>query len=487
MRILYSLLLTLLLAAPALPQVKPTEADLARKIKDVETSLTPAFQVAGEPATAFGLADRMRHYKVPAVSIAVIHDGKIEWARAYGYVSNDSLQKADTATLFQAASISKPLAALAALKLVEQGKLGLEDDVNAYLKSWKVNPSPFMASRPVTLRGLLTHTAGLTVHGFRGYAPGEPLPSTGQILNGEKPANSAAVAPDAIPGSRWRYSGGGYVVIQQMVEDATGVDFPTFLQQQVLFPAGMRHSTFQQPLPAERQGQASRGHLSNGKKIAGGWYTYPEMAAAGLWTTPSDLARYILEVQQSLAGKSNKVLSRVMTARMLTREPAGRMGLGPEVNGEKEGLLFSHGGANVGYRCELQAFARAGRGVVVMTNSDNGGELIREIVRSVSKVYGWGTFNPVTKKRAKLTVGQLQAFAGTYAAGQSSLRIEVTAGENALLLRQLWDQRQVIVYPESELRFFTREEGLPVTFKAASDGTISSLVAFGRLHMSREE
>jgi CubicO group peptidase (beta-lactamase class C family) len=226
-----------------------TYSDVTSKIQQVENGLRYAINIDGELSLTFTIDERMKHYYVPAVSIALINDGEIDWAKAYGYLDVNLVKKVDTLTLFQAASISKAVPAIAALQPVEQRKIDLDENVNTYLRTWKVKNTSFTESKPVTLRGLLSHTAGLTVHGFHGYAQGEALPTLVQILNGEEPANSRAIISDLIPGTVWRYSGGGYVLMQQLLEDVTGCDFPTLIQRSVLSAIGMKHSTFQQPLP----------------------------------------------------------------------------------------------------------------------------------------------------------------------------------------------------------------------------------------------
>lgn len=447
--------------------------------------LMPAVQRAGESPVRYTLADRMRRMNIPAVSIAMVNNGKLEWAKAYGYTSADSLQEANTQTLFQAASISKPIAALGALKLVEQGKLSLDADINQYLKHWKIKPSRFTTKQPVTLSGLLSHTAGLTVHGFGGYPTGKQLPTMVQILNGEKPANSPPVVSDTVPGVRTNYSGGGYVVMQQAVEDVTGESFPDFMQKAVLGPIGMTHSTYQQPLPESLKANASVAHFGNGKKIVGDWNTYPEMAPAGLWTTPSDLAQYIIEVQQSLKGNANHVLSEQMTKAMLTNQLGGH-GLGPALAGKGDALAFSHGGSNAGYKCQFYALAGLGQGVVIMTNSDRGMELIDELMRSVSSAYGWSNFKPVTKKVIQLSPQKLVALAGKYTVkGQPNLIMEISAGKNELRVKQLWNRFEFSLQPESALDFFATDDGEPVKFETAADGTIIGLLAFGREHWTK--
>lgn len=477
MKYLVLLLLLIWLTPIAFGQHRP--ADVEQRIKQVENGLKPAVQLVDKPVIAYSIAERMAHYHVPAVSIAVVNNDTIEWAKAYGYLSSDSTQKADTQTLFQAASISKPISALGALKLVEQGKLALDTDVNQYLKSWKIKPSRFTAQKPVTLRGLLTHTAGLTVHGFGGYVIGKPVPTLVQILNGEKPANSPAVVSDTMPGARWKYSGGGYVILQQMMEDVTGQSFSDFMQRTVLIPVGMSRSTFQQPLPEALLANATVGHYSNGRRITGGRNTYPEQAPAGLWTTPTDLARYVLSVQQSLRGTNKLVLSKTMTEQMLTKH-MGDHGLGPGVSGEGDKTAFGHGGGNAGYRCFLYAFAHSGQGAVIMTNADSGMELSNELLRSLSTTYGWPTYKATVKKLTSLTPEQLTKLAGRYVGyGDRKPVLDVSVNDNGLRVKQSWDGYVYTLLPESERSFFLEDDGAPFTFELAADGTIASLLAFG--------
>ena len=270
---------------------------LEQRIQRIQDGLLPAVLIKGEPVQSSKLADRMAALHVPGVSIAVIHDGAIEWARGFGVMKLGG-SPVTPETLFQAASISKPVAALAALRLVQSGKLDLDADVNRYLQSWKVPDNEFTAKNKVTLRELLTHTAGMTVHGFAGYASGAPGPTLLQVLNGEKPANSPAIRVDTTPGTKWAYSGGGYVIVQQMLADVTGRPFPKLMREMVLGPIGMTRSTYEQPLPAARLAEAATPYRQDGTPVPGGPHTYPEMAPAGLWTTPSDLARYAMEVQK---------------------------------------------------------------------------------------------------------------------------------------------------------------------------------------------
>jgi CubicO group peptidase (beta-lactamase class C family) len=374
--------LLLIFATSGLPADEPAGADLKMKIRAVETGLGPAVRAAGKPARHWALAERMDHYKNPGLSIAVINEGRIEWARGYGVKAAGDPEPVTSETLFQAGSISKPVAALVALSLVESGRLELDSDVNATLKSWKVPSNEFNEQSPVTLRGILSHTAGLTVHGFPGYAAGAPVPTVVQVLDGEKPANTAPVRVDTVPGRAWRYSGGGYTVMQLLVQDVTGQAFPDAAKEFVLAKLGMDRSTYEQPLPERLRPQAATGH-NGGVPIAGRYHTYPEMAAAGLWTTPTDLACVAVEVQRTLRGESNRVLSPVDMERMLT-PGLGGYGLGFTIGGSGDARTFSHGGVDEGFQAMLVGYSRIGKGAVVMTNGNRGLALIGELLRSVA-------------------------------------------------------------------------------------------------------
>ena len=350
----------------------------------VESSLMPAVTTPGEPVARSSLADRMAELGVPGVSVAVLVDGEIAWARGYGLADVESGRPVTPNTLFQAASISKPVAALAALRLVESGRVDLDGDVNAYLTSWRVPDNAFTEQGPVTLRGLLTHRAGLTVWGFPGYGPDEEVPDEPGVLDGR--GNTDPVRVYKAPGESWQYSGGGYTVMQQLVADMAGKPFAAVMREEVLDPIGMSRSTYEQPIPPERQNDIATGYRSDGERVPGGWHTYPEQAAAGLWTTPSELALYAREMQRAWKGESTRVLGEALAREMLTPD-ADDWGLGPAIS--EDGERFRHGGSNQGFRCTFAAHIDGDDGVFVMTNSDAGSELAAEIAITVAHAYGW--------------------------------------------------------------------------------------------------
>lgn len=388
-----------------------TAHEIEARIKRIETGLLPPVLVTGDAAPLPTLADRMQATHTPGVSIAVLNDGKIEWARGFGVTAIGG-SPVTPETLFQAASISKPVSALSVMQLVDRGKLDLDTDVNKYLKSWQLPANEFTQQQKVTLRGLLTHTAGTTVHGFPGYAAGERLPDIRQMLDGVLPANNPAIRVDKVPGQSFRYSGGGYQVMQLLMEDVTGRDFVGYMRKHVLDPLGMKQSTFQQPLPEKLLARVATPYLADGTPVAGGPHVYPEIAAAGLWTTPSDLARFAIGLQRAWAGNRKAILSSTAVRTMMTPGPE-KQGLGPQVGGTAPHEYFMHGGANAGYRCLMVSYVD-GDGLVIMTNSDGGGELTGPILRAVAREYGWPDFAPPERMLSKVDPATFDKHVGTY-------------------------------------------------------------------------
>jgi CubicO group peptidase (beta-lactamase class C family) len=447
----------------------------SESVRRVEKGLLPGVLIKGR-SNAMTLADRMEHHRVVGVSIAVIHNGRIEWARAYGLIESEGNERITPQTLFQAGSISKPVAAMAALHLVEQGKLDLDEDVNRRLVSWKVPDNELTKEKKVTLRGLLSHSAGLTVHGFPGYAAEEQVPTLVHVLDGVRPANTAPIRVDLIPGSRWRYSGGGYTVMQQLLMDVTEKPFPLLMRELVLDRIGMKHSTYEQPLPEAIAASAATAHR-NGRKIAGRYNTYPEMAAAGLWTTPSDLALWLIDVQRSIAGESNKVISTEMANQMVSRQSQD-YGLGVALQGTHGTGRFGHGGVNEGFEASMTAYINAGMGAVVMTNSTRGAALAQEIVRSIAKEYAWPNFLPEERVIAQVDPKIYDTYVGQYEFGGMILTV---SSEDGRLFGQPTGQSKEELYPESETKFFLSVPGDPhVSFVKDDDGRVIELILHQR-------
>jgi CubicO group peptidase (beta-lactamase class C family) len=368
----------------------PADADVSVIIAQIEGA-QPGGAGDSAPLT---LAQVMEKHHVPAVSVAVIKDFRIHWARAYGVADSVSGAKADPETLFQAASISKPVAAMAVLRAVQDGRFGLDDDINAILKSWKLPTGDFTKVQPVTPRSLLSHTSGLDDgFGFPGYHPNDPLPTLTQILDGQKPSNVGAVRLGRPPMTAMKYSGGGVTLMQLALTDVIGRPFPDIMRRTVLDPLGMTHSGYEQPLSAARDRNAARAHGLEGQAMDAKWHVYPELEAAGLWTTPSDLAAFLIEVQQSIQGRSNRVLSRATAQEMVTPVGVGDYAVGLGISKIGEGWYFGHGGSNWGFRCDMRAHKVKGYGVAIMTNGDRGGRVIEELERRIESAYQWDSLD----------------------------------------------------------------------------------------------
>ena len=336
------------------------------------------------------VTELMEEFGVPGVSIAVIKDFKIHWAKAYGVADVETGQLVDIETMFQAASISKPVAAMAVLRAVQDGLFSLDDDINDILQSWTLDGKEFTQDQPVTPRTLTSHTSGLgDGFGFPGYDPEQPLPTIVQILEGHELSNVGRVFMEREPMTFYEYSGGGVTVMELALSDVRRRPFVDLMQDGVLTPIGMTRSSYTQPISPQHNNNAARAHDNNGESRGPKWHVYPEHAAAGLWTTPTDLARLIIEVQRSARGESNRVLSQSVIQEMLSPVGVGPFAVGFTMSKIGEGWYFSHGGSNWGFRALMLAHKVKGYGLVVMTNADQGSTVINEISRRIQYTYNW--------------------------------------------------------------------------------------------------
>ncbi len=388
-------------------------------------------------------------------------------------IDRDKESPVTTETRFQAASISKPVAGMAALKMVQDGLLDLDEDVNDKLVSWKVPENDLTRQKPVTLRGLLNHSAGVTVHGFRGYAHDEDVPTLIQLLDGEKPANSDPVRVDIQPDTKFRYAGGGYCIMQQLLIDTKEESFPKILQNAVLTPLDMIYSTYEQPLPENLRGNAATGHRRTGNPITGKFHTYPEMAAAGLWTTSSDLARFAIEIMLSRAGKSEKILYQEMVQTMLTKHH-GSLGLSLFILHQGRDFRFGHGGSNEGFRCQLVVYPERGQGAAIMTNGDQGADLYNEILRGIAAEYGWPDFQQKIKSTTQVDPKIYDLYIGKYHLNPQTV-VRITK-EDDRLFAQVIGQEKGEFFPESETTFFLTDDDIEITFNKDQEGHFTEIV-----------
>lgn len=463
---LIRLLVTLVILSNGLFAQDPTQS----RIERVENGLLPPVLLKGNPG--WNIQERMKRYKVPGVSIAVIKDFKIEWAKTYGVKDVETNEPVTTETLFQAGSISKPVAAMVALKKVEQGKISLDEDINNKLTSWKLPENEFTAKRKVTLANLLSHTGGTTVHGFPGYAVGEKIPTLPQVLDGAPPANTAPVRVDIAPGTRHRYSGGGTTIAQLAIMDIEKKPYPQIAQETVLGPLGMTSSTYSQPLPDGTRKKAASGHRPDGKPVEGKIHVYPEMAAAGLWTTPTDLAKFAIEVQLSLAGKSNKVLSKETTAKMITPFVEDIVGLGFFIEKHGAETYFGHGGADEGFRAQLLVNRDKGYGAAVMVNSDNG-QIMNEIIRSIASEYQWDEYLPKPVEVVSVDPAKLDAYVGRFLVNPD--RVLTIIKEHGKLYAQPTESPRLDLFPISENEFLRTDATVRYTFVRNAEGKVGSV------------
>jgi CubicO group peptidase (beta-lactamase class C family) len=453
--------------------------EVQSRIKQVEQGLSGRFLVKDQPKHT--LQERMAFYHINGLSIAVIRNYRIEWAKGYGWADSVDQRPVTTQTLFQAASISKSLNAVGVIKLAQDGRLNLYTDINKYLTSWKFPYDSLSKGKKITVANLLSHTAGLTIHGFPGYSKGDTLPTLRQILDGRRPANTGAVRSMYEPGVKSEYSGGGTTITQVIVSDITHEPYDRYMRDNVLKPLGMNGSFYTQPAPPDKRSLLATGYRNNGKEVDGKYHIYPEEAPAGLWTNPTDLSQYIIETQNAYAGRSAKVLTQEYTKLRLSPYVDSSAALGVFISRIGADTYFQHGGANEGFRSQYYGAIDGGNGVVVMVNSDNGA-ILQEVVNSVAMVYGWkGFYEPEVKTVFPLQPAQLTAYEGRFKyRGAQQLYVTVSAKSDRLAFLQEWDGQKIDFLPGSTTAFFSPDLGIEIKFIKSDDGKVTSLSVFDR-------
>ncbi len=381
--------------------------------RSVENGLRRAIEVGDSENPSFSIAERMDYYDVPGLSLAVVDNGEVDWAAGYGVIESGTRDYVSDRVLFQAASVSKALVAVAAMRLRDAGLIDLDENVSSYLTEFALPNGEQSPGNPVTFRNLLSHTSGITPGGYFGYARGDPIPTDVQVLRGESPANSEAISVDAPPGTRVAYSGGGYTLIEQAMQETLGKPIELIMDEWVLSPLELRHSTFRM-LRAEPPGmQIAAGHSVASEPVQGGWRIHPEQAAAGMWSTAYDLAVFAAEIGKAYQGQSD-FMSRSTAVELLTEQMDGEA-VGLVVSGEGDELTFQHAGGNVGYSAFMVMHPVTGDGAALMTNSDSGGRaLINEVLRAVSAVYDWPDYKPEIIDPFDVRPDELERLAGRY-------------------------------------------------------------------------
>lgn len=429
----------------------------------------------------------MTYYKIPGLSIAVIQNHKLVWAKGYGFANDSSKTPVTTQTLFQAGSISKSLNAVGVMKLVQQNKLDLNADINNYLNSWKFPYDSVSKGKKITTANLLSHSAGINVHGFGGYEPGAPIPTIVQVLNGEKPANTPRIHSVVAPGLGYQYSGGGITVSQLMVMDITSQPYADYMKKEVLKPFGMNGSTFTQPAADDDKKLLAIAYNEDEKPIRGNYHIYPEQAAAGLWANPIDLAKYIIAMQLAYEGKANKVLNTETVKQMFKVYAGSEAGLGVFISKTDSVSYFSHDGADAGFRARYVGSFEGGNGIVVMVNSNNDG-VINELINSVAKVYGFkGLYHPNIKTLVPVTADILKTYTGKFLVGAP--RVLAITEDNGHLYAQVSGDSKRELYPQSANRFFFRDLNYELEFNKDADGKVH-LIFYGdggKMELKRAE
>jgi CubicO group peptidase (beta-lactamase class C family) len=383
------------------------------KIREVETNITGGLLVNDEkPAT---ILERMAKYKVKGMSIAVIHDYKIVWAKGYGWADEGEKRPVTPETLFEPGSISKSLNAVGVLKLVQDGKIDLNQDINTYLKSWKFPYDSVSKGKKITVANLLSHTAGLTVHGFPGHPIDGPVPTLLQVLDGIKPSYTPAVRSQFEPGLRFQYSGGGTSISQVILTDIVQQPYEVWMYEHVLKPIGMTHSTYAQPLAANLRHLSATAYNRDGQPLKGKFHVYPEQAAAGLWMTPSDLCNYIIDMQLAYQGKPSKVLSPEMVKLHLTPYIDKNAAMGTFVENKDGAMYFQHSAGNDGFSGIFYGSLDSGYGVAIFQNTDNF-QLLPEVMNSVAKAYNWKNFYKAPARKTAIQVSDdvIKTYEGIY-------------------------------------------------------------------------
>ncbi len=467
---------TSILAALAVAASAPAASAAENTPLAFERALRRTVAIEGAETQRFELAARMEHYRVPGVSVAVIEDCRIVDARGFGSMIWGGAPVTPE-TRFQAGSISKSVSAIAALRLVERGTLSLDGDVQLQTKGWSYDKG----RGPVTLRQLLSHTAGTNLAGMKGYMPGEPRPKLAQILRGEAPANTPAIVVESDPGSRWSYSGGGYIVTQALMGEATGKEFAPLMRDLVLKPLAMASSSFEQP-PSDADGlESAEGTSADGSPLPGKWRVYPEMAAAGLWSTPSDLGRFAIGLARSVRGETGSIIGKDAAAALMTRGP-GNWGLGVDLGPSDGARQISHTGKNVGFTSMFIIYPDSCQGAVVMTNGYDGGWLINEVMRAIGDVYRWPSASKLPARAALPVSGPIaERFVGTYRLRDfPAERFSITRGSDGELI---WAREGHVgrsLLPEAEGKLFSPDSVMTIEALSPSEPRASAVkLSFG--------
>jgi CubicO group peptidase (beta-lactamase class C family) len=444
---------------------------IAARISRVENGITRDAPLWSQDTQHVSIRERMAYYKTPGLSLALINDGRIEWARGYGLLEADRSTPVTPETIFQVCSISKHVAMAGVLRLVQDGRIDLDEDINHYLTSWHLPANGDWQPR-VSVRQLLAHTAGLTQNWYRGFGPGDPLPTLLDVLEGRPPANTPPIRAVLLPGSQFRYSGSHYSVLQQLLIDLTGAPFPDLMRELVFQPLNMRNSSYDQSYPHSRPEHTAVGHYIGGEPVYGKWRVLPEMAGAGLWTSASDLALLAIEIQRAHTSQPSSLLTKPVVDQALTSQVADHFGLGTQLEGVGATRRFGHGGDNIGYKCLTTAYMEHGQGAVVLTNGDDGYWVALDVLRALASEYDWPEYGP-NRSAIQLEPDACQAYTGEY---QLHIALTITISQhNGQLYLAASGQAPFELHASAEARFFARVLNSEIAFTTNVAGEVTGL------------
>ncbi len=445
----------------AKPDKKPSGDDPAVRLARIEHGLAPEVRVKGESGGK-SLEEQMRVHHTPGVSMAIIHDFRVVSVKAYGVADAATGAPMTDTTLMEAASVSKMVTALAALKEVEAGKIPLDANVNQTLRSWHVPENEFTRAVPVTLKHLLSHSAGTNVPSLS--QEGVPAPTLLEVLDGKPPSLNRPVRVDVAPGTTFRYSGGGTTVVQQLLVDVEAHPFPELMNDVLLAPLGLTHSMFATPVQSTRWPSVARGHDYDATVVDPQFQIWTGCAAGGLWSTPEDLAKLLVEVQLGLRGQS-KLVSKEVASRLTTPvrlvDGTISMALGAFVERHGNGVYFGHDGLGIGFMTIARASAN-GEGAVVMANSQASGPLLLELLRSIAAEYAWDGWVMPPIDVVRVDPAHLGALSGRYGADKNdSLRV-VVKNDHLEVEQPFRKVLEILAVAPNE--YISREDGIRFTF-----------------------
>jgi len=434
-----------------------------RKVQ-LENGIRGKVKFIDEPEILTSISDQMMAYNIPALSLAVINQGEIEWAEVYQNPNFSGEQTLDNTSIFQAASLSKPVTFMAALRMYTAGEIDLDENIQNYLKDYQLPDGKQTAENPVTFRNIFSHTSGISPGGYQGYDRSQPMPTDIDILRGSEGVNTPAIEVIAPPNERLSYSGGGYTLAELALQDYYDDSFVNIMHKWILEPAGMSNSEFTQPLPSSDSLRVAKGHTFSGEMVESGWRNHPEQAAAGLWSNASDLAKFLIEIYRAYHGKS-AIFNQDEIATILSQERDGHV-YGFIVNRTEDDITITHYGGNMGYRTGMTISLINGKGLVYLTNSDNGGLLGNELLLSASQIYGWSDFKQENVYRKEVSDDILKGLAGKYM-WNKQIPLSITYNDDNKSISLFFpngDEYQLSPIKGEELDFIHPNTGVEVSF-----------------------